>query len=201
VDLELERAIRAHCDAERFESAATAAVRGYGPQVYGFLLARLRVRDRADDVFAQLCEDLWRGIEGFRWSSSFFTWMYALARNAAHRYLRTPHNQPRRHTTAGKVADAMEAVRTETPPYLRTEVKDRFAALREQLSEDEQTLLVLRIESKMQWDDIARVMSDGDLDPLETKRASAALRQRFGALKHKLREMAEREGLLGRGDE
>jgi RNA polymerase sigma-70 factor, ECF subfamily len=198
VDRELEREIRALWDAGRFEDAATCAMRGYGPQVYGFLVARLRSEDRADDVFAQLGEDLWRGIESFRWQAAFSTWMYTLARHAAHRFERTPQNQGRRHTTVSRLTDAMERVRTETRPYLKTDIKDRFAELRDALSPDERTLLVLRVNRQLAWKDIAHVMSETPLDDAEATQASAALRQRFTSLKRKLRELAEERGLLDR---
>jgi RNA polymerase sigma-70 factor, ECF subfamily len=200
VDAALEAAIRAHWDAGRFEDAATVAIRGYGPQLYRFLLARLRSADRADEVFAQLGEDLWRGIEGLRWEAAFLTWMYTLARNAVHRYVRTPSNQALRHTTPARLEEAIQHARAETQPYLRTDVKDRFAQLRETLSEDEQTLLVLRVDRELAWESIARIMSDEPLDEVALKRGAGTLRQRFTALKRKLRAMAERDGLLA-GDE
>jgi RNA polymerase sigma-70 factor (ECF subfamily) len=40
-------------------------------------------------------------------------------------------------------------VRTQTLTYLRTQVKDRMAQLREELPTDDQTLLVLRVDKQL----------------------------------------------------
>src|SRR5688572_15669209 len=114
MDAALETEIRAAWDRGQLEEAATTAMRGYGPEVYAFLVARLRDQDRADEVFAQLGEDLWRGIESFRWQASFSTWMYTLARHAAIRLERAPQNQARRHTTTSRLDEAIALARTQT---------------------------------------------------------------------------------------
>lgn len=201
MDPALEARLRALCESQRFEDAATAAVRGYGPDVYGFLVTRMRSRDRADEVFAQLGEDLWRGLPSFRWEASFSTWMYKLARHAAHRYERTPHHHARRHASTSQLEELIERVRTETRPYLKTEIKDRFAELRAMLSPEDQTLLILRVGRDMAFGDIAQIMSDEPLDEVSAKRSAAALRQRFATVKRRLRALAEEHGLFHREGE
>ena len=80
-------------------------------------------------------------------------------------------------------------------------MKDRFAALRNALSADDQTLLVLRIDRDLSWDDVALVMHDAvDADPDTLARWSANMRQRFRQLKKRLRELAEANGLLDAGE-
>src|SRR5262245_39081811 len=81
----LEREIRERHQRGDHESAATAAVRGYGPEVLGFIAALLDAEADAHDAFGAFCEDLWRGLPGFRWQCSFRTWAYTLARHAAQR--------------------------------------------------------------------------------------------------------------------
>jgi RNA polymerase sigma-70 factor, ECF subfamily len=92
-------------------------------------------------------------------------------------------------------------VRSRTLMHLRTEVKDEFQKLREELDPDEQTLLVLRIDRGLGWTEIAEIMADpGELeDPKARERSSARLRQRFQKLKQRLRDLAEARGLLGEG--
>lgn len=202
MDEALERRIREHLERSELEAAATAAMEGYGPAALRFLMSRTADEDRATEAFAQLGEDLWRGIAEFRGSSSFMTWMFTLARNAAHRIERSPHNRRRRHTTASKLDAVVDEVRTRTAPYLRTEVKDKFRAMRESLSPDERTLLHLRLDEDLGWEDIARITSGEDaLDDAELRRASMRLRKRFSDLKRKLRERAEAEGLLDPQDD
>ncbi len=183
----------------QLQEAAAVAVRGYGPEILGFLMALMRDEQDACDVFSQFSEDLWRGLEGFRWQSSFRTWAYTLARNASHRFRRT-HGRARQRQVPLEndkiVHDVAHEVRSATLPFLRTEVKDRFASLRDTLTADDQTLLILRIDRKMSWREIVEVMNP-EMDDAQMKARAAMLRKRFERLKMKLKEIAEREGLLG----
>ena len=180
-----------------YGEAIEAALERYGNEVLSFLRARLRDDSDANEVFAQLGEDLWRGVVEFRWQCSFRTFIYTLARNAAVRFERAPMNQGRRRRGLSALPEAAASERLRTRPYLRTDVKDRFAALRASLTPDEQTLLVLRVDREMSWEDVARVLCDGELDADALRRHSATLRQRFQKLKAQLRERAIAEGLLG----
>lgn len=76
---DLEPRLLALLDAGDLSGAATEALRGYGPQVLGYLTAVLRDEDDAHDVFSQFAEDLWRGLPGFRRESSIRTWAFRLA--------------------------------------------------------------------------------------------------------------------------
>ncbi|MBX3273108.1 MAG: sigma-70 family RNA polymerase sigma factor [Sandaracinaceae bacterium] len=197
MDDALEGRIRDLLERAELEAAATEAMRGYGPAVYRFLVSRMGDEDRAADAFGQLGEDLWRGLEGFRGSSSFMTWMFTLARNAAHRIERSPSNRRRRYATTSALEAVTQEVRSRTAPYLRTEIKDKFRAIREELSPEERALLHLRIDEDLEWNDVARVIGgDAALGGPELRRASMRLRKQFSELKRKLRERAEAEGLL-----
>lgn len=194
---EIEGAVRARCDAGDFDGAATAALRGYGEEIYSFLIARLRSEDQAADVFSQTCEDLLRSLETFEWRCSLRTWFYRLARSAATRYERSPMNQRRRRVALSQISEAADQVRSRTMVHLRSEVKDGFRKLREKLDSDEQMLLVLRVDRDLGWNEIAQILAeDGDDSEDSLKRASARLRQRFQKLKERLRELAAAEGLL-----
>jgi RNA polymerase sigma-70 factor (ECF subfamily) len=197
MDADLEACIRGHLDARDFSAAATLGLAGYGPGVYRFLHARLHDQDRADEAFAELGEDVWRGIAGFRGDGSFLSWIYALARNAAHRVARARGKRERRQTTASRLAGVLDEVRARTAPYLRTDVKERFRAIQETLSEDERALLHLRIDQSLPWTDIAKIMGgEPSMNAAEVTRVSARMRKRFSLLVRRLREVAEAEGLL-----
>jgi RNA polymerase sigma-70 factor, ECF subfamily len=194
----LEAEIREHWARGDLDRAATAAIRGYGDEVFSFLIARLRAEDRAWDVFGQTCEDLWRSAPTFEWRCSMRTWMYRLARSAAVRFERSPANRRDRRVALSRVSEVAEEVRSRTLMHLRTEVKDEFQKLRDLLDPEEQTLLVLRIDRRLEWTEIAEIMADPgeEHDPRESARSSARLRQRFQKLKHRLRELAQERGLL-----
>jgi RNA polymerase sigma-70 factor (ECF subfamily) len=194
----LEESIQASLSAGDHASAVSAAIRGYGPEVLGFLYAQQRDEESANDAFSQTCEDLWKGVASFGQRSSFRTWMYAVARAALHRTRRTTGRREKRQASLSTWEEAAAQVRSATAMIKRTDVKDRFAELRESLPSEDQELLVLRVDRAMEWADLARVLSDRiDLDGEDLKRESARLRKRFQLVKDELRKAAEREGLLG----
>jgi RNA polymerase sigma-70 factor, ECF subfamily len=168
----------------------------YEVEVYSFLCARLRSEADAHEVFAQLTEDIWRGIASFAWRASFRTWLYTLARHATIKFEKARSKHASRHERLSQVSEVQAVDRSRTRPYQRTDVKDRFAALRETLDPEEQSLLVLRIDRGLSWDDVARIMHDGDDDDdAAIERHATNLRQRFRQLKRRLEEWARTEGL------
>jgi RNA polymerase sigma-70 factor (ECF subfamily) len=191
-----ETAIREAHERGDLDAAVRAGLDRYQAELYSFLCARLRSESDAHEVFGQLTEDLWRGIARFRWQCSFRTWLYTLARHAAIRFERSPANQAGRRAGLSRAPEPAAAERTRTRPYLRTDVKDRFAALRATLSPDEQSLLILRVDRGLSWEEVARVMHDGDPAPATLTRQATNLRQRFRQLTRRLRQRASVEGLL-----
>ncbi len=196
---ELEAELQRLCAAGRYDIATTRLIEGYGPQILGFLASRAAHTAEADEVFSTFCEDAWRGMEGFRWRCSALAWAYTIARNAdlRHRRMRVRHdgrNVPL--SQVAEIAGAASRVRTTTLPHLRSEVKSRMRQLREQLPEEAQTLLVLRVDRGLGWREIAHVMADPEAPDEPTDRVAARLRKRFQLAKAKLRDIAEREGVL-----
>jgi RNA polymerase sigma-70 factor (ECF subfamily) len=119
-----------------------------------------------------------------------------LARNAASRFRRSPW--VRQRTGDSGLEQLVAQVRTRTQPWLRSDVKDRWRALRDSLEPDDRSLLVLRIDRQLSWEDCARVTLESDAaDAQALARESARLRKRFQALKATLRERARAGGLLG----
>ncbi len=191
----LSEAVRACLAAGEVAGATTRIVEGYGPQILGFLVALTRCDADAHDAFSQFCEDLWRGLPGFRWQSSLRTWSYTLARNALcrQRAASQRHGPHLALSDAPELAGLAAHVRTATPESRRTETRARFAALRERLDPDDHTLLILRIDRRMPWHDIAEILG-GPAEPAALRRRAAALRKRFERLKVTLREHLRRLG-------
>jgi RNA polymerase sigma-70 factor (ECF subfamily) len=194
--VDLEQRLRSSIEAGDLRAAATAAVEGYGPEVLGFLVTLLRDEHDATEVFSQACEDLWAALPRFEGRSSLRTWFYVLARHAASRLRRSPHRRAGRRMAISEVTGVAEAVRSRTLPYLRTEVKNRFAAIRDALAEEDRMLLVLRVDRNMAWNDIARVLYPDDHADDAVARAAARLRKRFQFVKDDIRARAREAGLL-----
>lgn len=187
----LEAELRRRFEAGDLDGTMSAALAGYGGELYGFLVGLARDPARADDVFGATCERLWRALPRFRWDSSFRVWAYTVARNE---FLRSTRETTRakRHVAVSQIASIQEAIdraRSTTPIYQRTDVKDRFAKAREQLEPDDHMLLGLRLDRQMAWLDIAKILGSGDEAALT--REAAALRKRFERLKLKLRELVD----------
>lgn len=201
----VEREVREACDEGAFPRATEIAIRGYGPEILGFLVAMHRTEQDADEVFSIWCERLLRGLPAFGWEASLRTWVYTVARNASANFVRGRRNRARRELAgeSDELAAAEQAVRTETRPYLRTEAKDKLAKIRDALPPEDRALLVLRVDKGLEWKDLARVMLGDDRAATEAElsRESQRLRKRFQILKQKLLEAGRREGILGGGDE
>lgn len=188
----VEATIRARWDAGNFRAAATEAIERYGPEVLGWLTTSTGDPSEADDAFGAACEDLWRDFAQFRWECSVRAWLYLLARHALIRGRKRAAERPARRLPLESV-DVADRARSRTAPWLRTTIKDVFARLREELSEEERELLVLRVDRNLAWDEIAMILGSGEPD----KAMSPRLRKRFQSIKDKLRARAQDEGLLG----
>ena len=192
---QLEAQLRSTFDAGDLRATATAAIRGYGPELYGFLVGLTHDPDAAGDVFAASCEKLWQGLATFRWDGTLRAWAFTITR---HQFYQWSRGRDRRRRAVplsdAPLSAAVEQVRSTTALHLRTEVKDAFARLRAGLAPDDQLLLHLRLDA-MAWRDIARVLVDADA-PAPDARAVAALRKRYERLKAELRAQARAQALV-----
>jgi RNA polymerase sigma-70 factor (ECF subfamily) len=193
-----EAELRTLVESGDLQGAASRFLEQYGGEILAFLTVRLRDAPAASEVFSEFTEDFWRGLAGFRWRTTLRSWGYTLARNAANR---SQCSRRRRdvllaHPTG--TPDCVQERRSSTAPHLRTEIKKRMRALRDRLPVDDQTLLVLRIDKGLSWNELAAIFSgEGDaLEQAEVGRWAARLRQRFATVKQRLRALAEQEGLI-----
>lgn len=209
----IETDVRALVAEGMLDRAAERAIKGYGPEIFGFLVAFHRDEQDAGDVFSLVTENIWRGLATFGWECSLRAWCYTIARNASYRFRKVARREAARNVAVDEASAAEQLaakVRTETRSFLQTQTKDRFAALRASLPVADQALLILRVDRKLEWDDLARIMLAGDAgedgptsptlspSPEALTRESARLRKRFQLVKEKLRKLGEEAGLLPR---
>lgn len=199
----LEQDIRRRCEAADPGGAASVALRGYGPELYGFLVAFHRSEHDAAEVFAMVSERLWRGLGDFGWQSSFRTWAYTVARNTSLKYRRDEGRRRARQVAlpeGSELSAIAEEIRTRTKSFLRTEAKNRVTELREALSPDDRELLVLRVDKRLSFKELALVLHDEGAAPLDAAgidKEAARLRKRFQLIKQRLLEAGRRDGLVG----
>ena len=187
-----EAAIRAAADAGRWDQAAELALRAYGQELLEYLIATARSEADGEDAFSVFTERMWRGLPGFRWQASARTWCYTVARRALAEIKRSgPARRARLHAPLSQspgLAAAAADVRTRTVTFLRSAARDALAEVRDALDPEDQELLILRIDRKLAWREVAEIMTaDETLDPEALERRTAALRKRFEKLKGKLR--------------
>lgn len=189
--MDFEATIKAHLANGDLAAAASAALTRLGPQILGYIASQLRDDDAAYDVFGHFSEELWKSIGTFRGDSSFKTWVYKLVMHSISRYHRDGFRRRGVQLESGELSALVEKIRSSTPPFKRTEVKDAISQLRESLEPDEQMLLFLRIDQELSWTEVADVVG-ADGEPVEP----AALRKRFERVKAKLRKLALERGLV-----
>jgi RNA polymerase sigma-70 factor (ECF subfamily) len=197
---EIEGAVRRLCEAGDYGGATAAGLRAYGGEVCGFLRATLRSETDADEVFAIFAEELWRSMATFAWGCSLRTWSYLLAKRAASHLLKRKRRAPVR-ASSDLVEKLVQQIRTDTLSYLRTEKRSRLQALRDSLPDEDKALLLLRVDRKLSWDELARVLAEEDLDDETVKREAARLRKRFQTVKDKLRALGAKDGLYRARDQ
>jgi RNA polymerase sigma-70 factor (ECF subfamily) len=172
-----------------FDDAAATVIDGYGPAILGYVCSLWSDGDDARDVFSMWAEDLWKGMRGFRGECSVRAWAYRIAWHAAARYRRDAYRQRREQLPASAASRLADTVRSAMKP------DGRHAALRKlraALDPEEQTLLVLRVDKDLSWEEVAAVLSAAG-ERVEV----AALRKRFERLRDRLAALARDEGLVG----
>jgi RNA polymerase sigma-70 factor (ECF subfamily) len=196
-----EARIRARLSAGDVDGAATDAIQLYGGEIFGLLLT-LHHGDEvaAGEVFSIFCEQLWRGLRGFAWASALRTWAYMVARHASSAHRRAARRLAKRAVPLSECAGVAEAearVRTETLSLLRTERRNEIALLRQELPEEDQVLLILRVDRNLPWLDLARIfLGDEAATPEALQRESARLRKRFQLIKRRLLELGRERGMI-----
>jgi RNA polymerase sigma-70 factor (ECF subfamily) len=187
------RALLAACETGE---AATLALRELGPEVLGFLSGVLGDAD-ADEVYSAWSERLWRSLKGFEGRCSLRTWMYVLARREISRFRKGARRHAEGRVPLSELADVLPAARSRTRSTVATEKQRQLTALRDELPIEDRTLLILRVDRKLSFDEIALAFSDNPEASAEVdrRREAARLRKRFQLVKQRLIARARRHAI------
>jgi RNA polymerase sigma-70 factor (ECF subfamily) len=172
--------------------AATEVIRAHGPAALRYQRAHLRDEGAAEDAFSLFAEWAWEAIERFRGDSSLRTWAFGIAWNAARRVRDEAWRRRRQRLESGEASKLAQEIRTSSA-LERDRRVDRLKDLRRELSPEEQNLLVLRLDQRLSWEEIAAIISGGG-EPV----GAAALRKRFERLKERMARLARARGLVRR---
>jgi RNA polymerase sigma-70 factor (ECF subfamily) len=185
--------------------AATLVLRDLGPEVLGFLAGVLGDVD-ADEVYSAWSERLWKSLKGFEGRCSLRTWTYVLARREISRFRKGMRRHAEGRVPLSEMQDVL-VVRSRTANTMATAKQQQLTALRDELPIEDRTLLILRVDRKLSFDEIALVFAEnlepgdaagGDADGsageaggsaprgFNRKREAARLRKRFQLVKQRL---------------
>ena len=188
--MSVEERVHERLAAGDLEGAATEALRGLGPQILRYLRSLLREEAAATEAFSQFAENLWKGLPGFRAEASLRTWAFRLASNAAINLREEAWRVRGRRLRTGEASRIAEEVRTRTAVRVERQ-RQALDKLRQSLSVDDRSLLVLRIDQGLSWAEIAEILS------AEGRRVDVpAVTKRFERLKERLAKLARDQGLV-----
>jgi RNA polymerase sigma-70 factor (ECF subfamily) len=190
--------------------AATLVLRELGPEVLGFLAGVLGDVD-ADEVYSAWSERLWRSLKGFEGRCSLRTWTYVLARREISRFRKGMRRHAEGRVPLSELQDVLAVPGTRTRNTIATAKQRQLTALRDELPIEDRTLLILRVDRKLSFDEIALVFAENlesvtEVERSETeggagggaprgidrRREAARLRKRFQLIKQRLVARARR---------
>lgn len=180
-NVSVEAAVAERLEGGDLTGAATTILRAYGPGILGFLVAITRNDGDAAEVYSAFTEDLWNGLHGFRREASAKLWAYKLAWHAAMRFFKQPHRTRCCRLRTSRVENVPAPRSGVSSARRRMAREELLARLRDELDLEDQTLLILRLDRKLAWRDVAEVLSNGaaPVDP-------ATVRKRFERIKARL---------------
>ena len=195
-----EAELRALLDAGHIDLAIERTVRAYGAELITWLVSMFENEADAYDAFSRMCEELCRSYTRFDRRCSIRTWCYMLARHAAFHVRAQPRK--RNEVPLSELPSVLGAVSHawNTTRRAKQHAQSIYAEIRRQLDDDDQALLVLRVDRDLAWRDIAIVFLGEDASGDEVTRKAAMLRKHFGRVTQRLRELAARR-LRRDGDE
>lgn len=186
----IELQLRARLAAGEIDRATEETLRAYGPELIGWLCSILPSETDGYDAFSWLSEELWKSLRRFDGRCSMRTWCYMLARHAAVRIRAQPRRQHEQlMSQIPSVAHAATHV-WNTTRALAAHQQDVYAEIRRSLDDDDQLLLVLRVDKDLQWRDIALVLLGEGASADDVAKKAATLRKQFERIKDRLRELA-----------
>ncbi len=185
----LEERIAAALGRKEFDQAATEALRGYGPEILRYALTLCRSPDDAKDVFAEFAERLWKALRKLQ-APTVRALAYRLVRNAAADFYSDAYRRRRITLPSSLGSRLAESIHRTTMASLKRHA-DRLARIRANLTPEEKTLLLLRLDHRLSWEEIADVLGGEQPGP-----DAATLRKRFERLKAKIGRKAREADLL-----
>jgi DNA-directed RNA polymerase specialized sigma24 family protein len=186
----IDQEVRALLAAGATERAATLVIQTYGKPVHRYFLSVFRDEDDAADAHSQWAERLWRGMAFFEGRSTVRCWTYRIATHVALGMRDEAWRRRRVRLSSGRASQLAAEERSRGAREVEHEQQE-LDLLRAELSGADQALLVMHVDQRLSWAEIAGAMAaEGD-------RANvAALQQRYTRLKKRIGRLARARGLV-----
>jgi RNA polymerase sigma-70 factor, ECF subfamily len=176
-----------------FRGAATEVIRGYGPRALGYLHRLLGNETDAADAFSLFAEQVWRGMPNFEGRSSVKTWAFKAAWSAAMKVRDDAWRRLREDLPSSAASHLAEEIRTNTAVRFES-LRQELEVLRAELTAEDQTLLALRLDQELTWEEVAEVLS------IEGRVVDAVtLRKRYERIKGRLATILKERRDRGQG--
>jgi len=172
--------------------AATEVIRGYGPRALGYLHRLLGNETDAADAFSLFAEQVWRGMPNFEGRSSVKTWAFKAAWSAAMKVREDAWRRLREGLPSSAASHLAQEVRSNTAIRFET-LRQELEVLRAELTAEDQTLLTLRLDQELTWEEVAEVLST-EGHPVD----AATLRKRYERIKARLSAILRERRQRGR---
>ncbi|HET6332646.1 MAG TPA: hypothetical protein VFG30_05505 [Polyangiales bacterium] len=139
------------------EGAAARVLSGCGPCVRGYLRVALGEDRLVRDAFSAFSEAVWQRIRRYRGEPRLIVWTHRLAYVAAKERRETSRLRKPAATRKSRPA-SRDLSRTRAATLEPLGAAEDAELMRRELSLEEQTLLTLRIDRQLEWQDIAWVL-------------------------------------------
>lgn len=182
----IERRVRAALVRGEGKQAVEIAMAFFGPELYGFVTAALTGERGVLDVYAGLVAALPDALREFQWRCELRVFLYHQARLALRR-----HHESKR---GGRLAmmPPLHARLALLPPF-RRQRRLAVATLRSALAPDDREVIVLRVDRRLRWIELA-VTALGETADEQALRAEARrIRERFRTLRQRMKQLTDRD--------
>jgi RNA polymerase sigma-70 factor, ECF subfamily len=174
--LEVSSCVRSLIRKGEPQAAARQALYAYGPELFGFLIGVLDDVELARHVYADFGQRVGTEIEAFRWRCTLRTWLYSLAR----RELRDRRLRRRRAPVALRsVSDPAVSL---SVSRRRPELTSAISAIRRALTEEDREILILHVDRRFEWEELATTGLDEDASRSELASESRRLQARMASV-------------------
>lgn len=184
----IERRVRTALVRGEREEACEAAVGFFGPEIYGFVTAALAGGRGVLDVYADFVAALPEALRDFGWRCELRVFLYHQARLALRR-----HREGQRTGRLAAMRPPLQEPLAPLPPF-RRQRRLAVATLRSALAPDDREVLVLRVDRRLRWSELAVTALGETADDKALRAEARRIRERFLALRQRMKQLTDRDG-------